>query len=166
MKCVLSVLFATGLVLAAQPAETPAYYQEPYPAQTQGPNLNPQNGRMDMTAMIGALEQAMRGLRRLNDLNRMPPELQGTQENQAARRAAMMAISTSVAAAVGAAADKDHVKGAMIGAAVGGVIAMIAEEAQASRTRRVAEEARQRALQQQQMPPQYRGQQELIPRRE
>ena len=92
-----------------------------------------------MTAMLGALNQAMNGLRRLNDINNLPPAMQNTEQNRAARRAALMMTSTAISAAVGAAATKDHVKGAMIGAAVGGVVAMIVEEAQNSNKRRASE---------------------------
>jgi len=143
MKCALPIALAlvtTGLTLA-QPLP-PQYQQQqaPPPQQQQyPPQAYPEQRRGDMTAMLGAMNQALNGLRRLNDINNLPLEMQNTEANRAAKRAALMMTSTAVSAAIGAAATKDHVKGAMIGAAVGGVVAMIVEEAQNSKHRQATQ---------------------------
>lgn len=135
-------LVTAGLALA-QPQQ-PLYQEQQapqaYPQQQQYPEAYPERHQpMDMTAVLGAMNQAMNGLRRLNDINNLPPELRNTEQNRAAKRAAFMMATTAISAAVGAASSKDHAKGAMIGAAVGGVVAMIIEEAQNSKQRRMTE---------------------------
>jgi len=141
MKTALILALATTGLALAQPPQ-PQYPQpqaQPLPQQPYPGTYPEQQRRGDMTAMLGALNQAMNGLRRLNDINNLPAEMQNTEQNRAAKRAAIMMTSTAVSAAVGAAAVKDHAKGALIGAAVGGVIAMIIEEAQSSKQRRLTE---------------------------
>jgi hypothetical protein len=85
---------------------------------------------MDMSVVMSAMNQAMSGIKKLNEINNLPPEQRNTEQALAARRAAIMTASTAIAAAIGSAVAQDHAKGAMIGAAVGGVAAMIIEEAQ------------------------------------
>ena len=143
MKSALPIALAlvtAGLALA-QPQQ-PEYQQQTQQQQQLPPQAQSypeQPRRTDMTAMLGAMTQAMNGLRRLNDINNLPPEMQSSEQNRAAKRAALMMTSTAISAAIGAAATKDHAKGAMIGAAVGGVVAMIIEEAQNSKQRRATE---------------------------
>jgi len=150
MKCALPIALALVTAGMAMAQQQPQYQQQQpqplpppaeYPQQPQyPPQAYPEQARRgDMTAMLGAMNQAMNGLRRLNDINNLPPEMQNTEQNRAAKRAAMMMTSTAISAAIGAAATKDHVKGAMIGAAVGGVVAMIVEEAQNSKQRRATQ---------------------------
>ncbi len=144
MKSAFVIALVTAGLALAQPQDT-LYQEQPAPQaypqqQQQYPGAYPEQHRpIDFTAVLGAMNQAMNGLRRLNDINNLPAELRNTEQNRAAKRAAMMMTTTAISAAVGAAATKDHAKGAMMGAAVGGVIAMIVEETQNSKQRRMTE---------------------------
>ena len=145
MKTALLIALTTAGLALAQPQQSqyqdqqaPPPPPQAYPQQQQQyPGTYPEPRRGDMTALLGAMNQAMNGLRRLNDINNLPPGMQNSPQNLSAKRAAIMMTTTAISAAVGAAATKDHVKGAMIGAAVGGVVAMIIEEAQSSKQRRM-----------------------------
>lgn len=140
MKCALplSLALLTAGMANAQP-QPPYQQQQPPPQGAYEQQYPDQPRRGDLTALLGAMSQAMNGLRRLNDINNLPPEMQNADQNRAAKRAAIMTTTTAIAAAVGAASTKDHARGAIIGAAIGGVVAMIIEEAQSSRQRRLTE---------------------------
>ena len=141
-------LVTTGLVSAQQQPQqrpSPSNYQEQQEAPQQG--IYPP--RQDLSAVLGALSQAMNGLRRLNVIQNQPAGPQ----TAAAKRAAIMMTSTAISAAVGAAISKDHTKGALIGAAVGGVVAMIIEEQQASKERRNLESDRRPQYEYHEPPP-------------
>jgi hypothetical protein len=115
----------------AQQQQYPQQYTSAYPPQ-------PQKNHLDMDAIMSAMDTAMKGIKKLNEVNKLPPELQNTEQARAAKQAAIMMTSTAIAAAIGSAVVKDHAKGAMIGAAVGGVAAMIIEEAKNNKPRPVA----------------------------
>ena len=84
MKTALILALATTGFAFAQP-QTPYQEQQqqlPPQPQQQYPGTYSEPRRGDLTALLGAMTQAMNGLRRLNDINNLPPEMQNTDQNR------------------------------------------------------------------------------------